>query len=103
MSAGDPEPATLPAPVAHLSWSADGRDLAASVAAIQDNEGWNVVLMDPAQARYHLTGAGTRYLPATGASTLSRSCLREAVHPPDGDLFVSRACCAGVSVATPRG
>jgi hypothetical protein len=90
--------AGLPAPISHLSWSADGHHLAVSVAAIQDNEGWNVVVVDTAQAHYYLTGAGTSYLPATGAPTPRRSYLREAVYLPNGDLFVSRACCTGVPV-----
>jgi hypothetical protein len=90
--------AGLPAPISHLSWSADGHHLAVSVAAIQDNEGWNVVIVDTAQAHYYLTGAGTSYLPATGAPTPRRSYLREAVYLPNGDLFVSRACCAGLPV-----
>ena len=90
--------AGLRAPISHLSWSADGHHLAVSVAAIQDNEGWNVVIVDTAQAHYYLAGAGTSYLPATGAPTPRRSYLREAVYLPNGDLFVSRACCAGVPV-----
>ncbi len=88
----------LPAPISHLSWSADGVHLAVSIAAIQDNEGWNVVILDTSQARYYLTGPGTSSLPATGAPTPGRSYLREAVYLPNGDLFVSRACCAGIPV-----
>jgi hypothetical protein len=88
----------LPAPISYLSWSADGHRLAVSVSAIQDNEGWNVVIVDTAQARYYLTGAGTTYLPATGAPRPRKSYLREAVYLPDGNLFVSRACCTGIPV-----
>lgn len=85
----------LPAPISHLSWSADNDHLVVSVSAVQDNEGWNTVILDTAQARYYLTGAGTSYVPATGAPTPRRSYLREAVYLPNGDLFVSRACCSG--------
>lgn len=88
----------LPAPISHVSWSADGSHLAVSVEAVQDNEGWNVVLVDLAQAHYYLTGPGTSYLPATGTPTPRLSYLREAVYLPNGDLFVSRACCTGVPV-----
>ncbi len=88
----------LPAPISHLSWSADGNHLVVSVEAIQDNEGWNAVILDLAQAHYYLTGAGTSYLSVTGAPTPRRSYLREAVYLPNGDLFVSRACCAGIPV-----
>jgi hypothetical protein len=88
----------LPAPISHLSWSADGTHLAVSIQAIQDNEGWNVVILDLAQAHYYLTGTGTVPLPATGSPTPGRSYLREAAYMPNGDLFVSRACCAGLPV-----
>jgi len=88
----------LPALISHLSRSAAGSPLSVSIAAIQDNEGWNVVIVDLAQANYYLTGTGTTYLPATGAPTPRLSYLREAVYLPNGDLFVSRACCAGVPV-----
>ena len=69
----------LPAPISHLSWSADGHRLAVSIAAIQDNEGWNVVLVDPSRAHYYLTGAGTSDLPATAlrrhaGATCGRRC-----------------------------
>ena len=90
--------AGLPAPISHLSWAADNDHLAVSVEAIQDNEGWNLVLVDTAQARYYLTGAGTTTVPVTGSPNVRDSYLREGVYMPDGDLFVSRACCAGVPV-----
>jgi hypothetical protein len=88
----------LPAPISHVSWAADNDHLAVSVAAIEDNEGWNLVLVDTAQARYYLTGTGTRTVPVTGSPDKDRSYLREGVYLPGGDLFVSRACCAGVPV-----
>ena len=88
----------LPAPISHLSWAADNDHLAVSVEAIQDNEGWNLVLVDTARARYYLTGTGTTTVPVTGSPNVRDSYLREGVYMPDGDLFVSRACCAGVPV-----
>jgi|CZKW01.1.fsa_nt_gi hypothetical protein len=88
----------LPAPISHLSWAPDGQRLAVSVSAVQDNEGWSLVLVDTPAARYYRTGAGTTPVPATGAPDAQRSYLREGVFLPDGNLFVSRACCAGVPV-----
>ncbi len=87
----------LPAPISHLSWSADGTRLAVSIAAIQDNEGWQIVLVDPAAAQGYLAGSGDTTVPVTGPQP-RRSYWREGVFLPDGDLFVSRACCAGVPV-----
>jgi hypothetical protein len=87
---------SLPAPISHLSWAPDGQHLAVSISPIQDNEGWNLALVDTATARYYLSGGGISYVPVTGQPTPQRSYLREGVYLPDGDLFVSRACCAGV-------
>jgi hypothetical protein len=87
----------LPAPISHLSWSADGTRLAVSIAAIQDNEGWQIVLMDPAAAQGYLSGGGDTTVPVTGPQP-RRSYWREGVFLPDGNLFVSRACCAGIPV-----
>jgi hypothetical protein len=88
----------LPAPISHLSWAADNDHLAVSIAAIQDNEGWNLALVDTAAAKYYLGGGGVSFVPATGKPSPKRSYLREGVFLPDGNLFVSRACCAGVPV-----
>lgn len=85
----------LPLPIFHLSWSADNRHLAVTVAAIQDNEGYGVHLVDTAQARYYFSGAGVTFVPVTGNPTPQQSYLREGVYMPNGDLFVSRACCGG--------
>ena len=54
----------LPAPISHLSWSPDGGTLAVSIASVQDNEGWNLILLNPATARDYLTGAGDQSVPA---------------------------------------
>jgi hypothetical protein len=87
----------LPAPISHLSWSADGSRLAVSIASIQDNEGWQIVLLDTATAQAYLAGTGDTAVPVTGPMA-RRSYWREGVFMPDGELFVSRACCAGVPV-----
>jgi len=84
----------LPAPISHLSWSADGSRLAVSIAAVQDNEGWQIVLLDTATAQDYLAGTGDTAVPVTGPMA-QRSYWREGVFMPDGELFVSRACCAG--------
>jgi hypothetical protein len=86
---------SLPAPIDHLSWSADNQHVAVSIASVQDNEGWGVSLVDTATAQAYLDGAGVTQLPATGNPTPKLSYLREAVYLPGGNLFVSRACCQG--------
>jgi hypothetical protein len=88
----------LPAPISHLSWSPDSQTIAVSVASVQDNEGWDLALVNTATAKYYLSGAGVRYVPPTGAPNARDSYLREGVYLPDGKLFVSRACCAGIPV-----
>ena len=88
----------LPAPISHLSWAPDGARLAVSISAVQDNEGWNLVLLDTAAAQYYLSGPGDTPVPVTGKPSARKSYLREGVFMPDGNLFVSRACCAGVPV-----
>ena len=85
----------LPAPISHLSWSPDGGTLAVSIASVQDNEGWNLILLNPATARDYLTGDGDQSVPAGGPQG---SYWREGVYMPNGNLFVSRACCTGFPV-----
>jgi WD40-like Beta Propeller Repeat len=85
----------LPAPISHLSWAPDNQTLAVSILSVQDNEGWNLALVDTATAKYYLSGAGVSYVPATGAPNPRDSYLREGVYLRSGELFVSRACCAG--------
>ena len=86
--------ASLPAPISHLSWAPDGTELAVSIAAIQDNEGWQIMLMDTTTAQNYLGGTGDTPVPVTGPDR-RRSYWREGVYLPGGNLFVSRACCAG--------
>jgi len=88
----------LPAPISHVSWSADNDHLAVSTLAVEDNEGWDLFLVDTSQAHYYMTGTGVTAVPVTGSPSSADSYLREGVYMPDGDLFVSRACCAGVPV-----
>jgi WD40-like Beta Propeller Repeat len=85
----------LPSPISHLSWSSDNVHLAVSIAAVQDNEGWGVNLVDTSRARYYLSGTGVTSVPVTGRPARQQSYLREGVYMPDGGLFVSRACCGG--------
>jgi len=65
-------------PISHLSWGSDRVNLAVSTLAVQDNEGWGLYLVNTSIARYYV-------LPG-----------------PDGNLFISRACCAGVPVRLQR-
>jgi hypothetical protein len=84
----------LPYPVSRLSWSPDSRRLLVSAGPAQDNEGWQLVGLDPATARYYLATAayGSSAVPLPG---LARSYYREGVYLPDGDLFVNQVCCTG--------
>jgi hypothetical protein len=85
-------------PVSHLSWSSDGSALAVSTSAVADNEGWNLAVIDLASAKYYVgPNAGVTDIPVTGTAS-QRSYLREGVFLPDGNFFVSRACCAGVPI-----
>ena len=59
----------LPAPISHLSWAPDGQHLAVSVSAVEDNEGWNLALVDTPAAKYYLQGAGVSFVPPTGQPT----------------------------------
>lgn len=86
----------LPYPMSHLSWAPDNDHLAVSIAAPEDNEGWNLNILDTSQAQYYLSGSGVVSVPATGSPTPQQSYLREGVYMPNGDLFVSRACCGGI-------
>jgi hypothetical protein len=86
----------LPEPVFHLSWATDSQHLAVSIGQVEDNEGYEVLLVDTARARYYLDGTGVVNVPVTGSPTPEQSFLREGVYMPNGDLFVSRACCAGI-------
>jgi hypothetical protein len=88
----------LPYPISHLSWAPDGTHLAVSILSAEDNEGWNLVILDTAIAKYYLSGTGDISVPVTGSPNARDSYLREGVFMPDGNLFVSRACCAGVPI-----
>jgi hypothetical protein len=85
----------LPYPISHLSWAPDNDHLVVSISAPEDNEGWNLNIIDTSRAQYYLAGVGVTSVPATGSPTPQQSYLREGVYMPNGDLFVSRACCAG--------
>lgn len=92
---------TLADPIAHLSWAPGGGKLAVSITALQDNDGYNLVILDPASAQFYSTGPGTTSLPVTGSPAASRSYYNEAVYLPDGNLFVNRDCCLGMDPQNP--
>jgi hypothetical protein len=83
----------LPMPVGHLSWSADGSQLAVSITSVQDNEGWNLHLMNPATDTAYMSDSNANDVPLPGAAP--NSYYREAVYLPNGKLFAVRQCCAG--------
>jgi hypothetical protein len=86
-------------PVGYLSWSSDGSALAVSTLPVADNEGWNLSVLDLATAKYYAgTGAGITNIPVTGSPTPQRSYIREGIFLPDGNFFISRACCGGVPI-----
>lgn len=82
----------LPSPIDHLSWSANGQQLAVSILAPQDNEGWQVVVIHPFTDEYYFSGSG---IPLSGTNP-SSSYYREGVFMSNGELFVNRVCCSGV-------
>lgn len=88
----------LPMPISYVSWAPDNKRLALSMYAVQDNEGWAVNILDTTSAQYYLPGAGVTNVPPTGSPTPAISYLRQGIFLPDGNLFVSRACCGGVPV-----
>jgi hypothetical protein len=108
LATGADQDLTLPAqvqrsqllpPVSHLSWAANGSALAVSTSAVADNEGWNLAVVDLAEAKYYVgPAAGVTDIGVSGSPTPQRSYLREGIFLPDGNFFVSRACCAGVPV-----
>ena len=86
-------------PISHLSWGSDSVSLAVSTLAVQDNEGWGLYLVNTSVARYYvLPGPGVTAVPVTGSPDARRSYIREGIMLPDGNLFISRACCAGFPV-----
>ena len=91
-----PDP-VLPYPVSRLSWAPGGQRLLVSAGPSQDNEGWDLVEIDPAVARSYLASAapGGSAVPLTGPPGAGQSYYREGVFLPDGDMFVNRVCCAG--------
>jgi WD40-like Beta Propeller Repeat len=91
----------LPVAISRLSWAPSGQQLLVSAGPVQDNEGWDLVVMDLAAARYYLpsvTSAGTSSVPVTSGPSAARSYYREGVFAPDGELFVNVVCCSGVPV-----
>src|SRR5215472_8610857 len=89
----------LPSPISHLSWASDSTHLAVSTLAVQDNEGWSLNIVDTSIARYYRGPAtGVSFVPAAGSPDARLSYLREGIFLPDGNLFVSRACCTGIPV-----
>ena len=85
----------LPHPISYLSWSADNTHIAVSISPAEDNDGYQVNLVDTAQAQYFVAGAGVVTVPVTGSPDPQGTVLGEADYLPDGDLFVSRFCCEG--------
>ncbi len=91
----------LPSPISHLSWAPDNTRLAVSISQLQDNEGWALNIVDTSVAKYYTPPGpyeGVVTVPVTGGPDPQRSYLQEGIFLPDGDLFISRACCAGVPV-----
>jgi hypothetical protein len=86
----------LVAPISHLSWSADGSHLAVSLATVEDNEGWALNLIDVATAKTYVPGPGASMYTAATEKSAQATYLREGVYLPDGDLFLSQACCEGI-------
>jgi hypothetical protein len=94
-------PSALPVAISRLSWGPGGRKLLVSAGPVQDNEGWQLTVMDLATARYYLpsgSSAGTSSVPVAAGADAARTYYREGVFAPDGQLFVNVVCCSGVPV-----
>jgi hypothetical protein len=86
-------------PISHLSWSSDNSALAVSTSAVADNEGWALYVVVVGDAKYYIgPNAGVTDIPLSGGPTPQRSYIREGVFLPDGNFFISRACCGGVPI-----
>jgi len=83
----------LPAPVDHLSWSPDGAKLAVSISSVQDNEGWQLAIMNPATDTSYFKDDGSTEVPLPGVP--AGTYYAEGVYLPNGHLFVVRQCCDG--------
>jgi hypothetical protein len=97
--------AGLPMPVGHLSWNSTGTRLAVSVESPQDNEGWDLRILNLSKDRYYVgSAAAGRSVPAAGSGTTARPkdrvFFREGVFLPSGDLFVVHRCCSGMDPVT---
>jgi len=82
-------------PISYLSWGPDNDHVAVSIEPSQDNEGYSVHLVDITRARYYVADSGVVTVPVTGNPDQPGTYLGEGAYMPDGDLFVSRACCQG--------
>jgi WD40 repeat protein len=89
----------LPAPVDHLSWSPDGGRLAVSMSAVQDNEGWQLAIMNPATDTTYFQDDGSTQVPLP-AGTNQDTFYAEGSFLPNGQLFVVRQCCSGYPPST---
>jgi hypothetical protein len=87
----------LPEPISYVSWAPGGGEIAVSVTSEEDNEGYDLVVLNPATAHYYSTGTGTTsVVPVPGGSPdPGGPFYPEAVYLPDGNLFVNRDCCRG--------
>ncbi len=95
----DPGLTALPVPISHLSWSPSGGMLLVSIASSQDNEGWDLHVLNTATDRY-FSGASlfAGGIPVTGSPGKRPAYYPEAVFQPDGDIFAVRVCCTGFPV-----
>lgn len=82
----------LPRFVSHLSWASDSRHLALSFPAVEDNEGWDLTVLDTQSATYYTDGT---HVPVAAGGA---SYYREGAFTPSGDLFANVVCCAGLPV-----
>jgi hypothetical protein len=88
-------------PIDHLSWAADNRRLLLSLEAPEDDFGWALAVLDTRTARYYRTDAPGEHVPVAPNGD-ARGYYREGVFMPDGNLFVNRVCCEGITPGGPR-
>ncbi|HEX3424590.1 MAG TPA: hypothetical protein VHT30_00560 [Acidimicrobiales bacterium] len=79
----------LAPPIGHLSWAPDGKRVAVTIGAGQDNEEHNLILVDTTVDHYYLSASAVS-VPVARSQPFYYG---EAVYLPNGELFANVVCC----------
>lgn len=91
-------PNGLPEAIRHLSWSPSGDTLAITLPGAEDNEGQQIELLNITTGKYYVSPSNQMVPLPVG--TPGAAYYGEAVYEPNGNLFVSDQCCAGIGPVT---